>query len=105
MQLRISAPGHDLTAEDTASIERDLEKIARHLSRYKEVYTDVRINGSGKPDFHVTLEVEYRRNHLIAKAEKNDMGMAVREAREEILRQISDRASHRGSHSSYAKGR
>jgi hypothetical protein len=51
----------------------------------------------------VILELEYRRNHLMAKSTHTDMGQAVREAREEILRQVNDRS--RGGHSSFTKGR
>ncbi len=50
----------------------------------------------------MTIELDYGRNHLIAKAEHADVGQAVREAREELLRQINDRK--RGGHSARAKG-
>lgn len=104
MQLRVSAPGHRLEQDQIDAITRDLEKIDRRLNRYEEVYAEVRITGNTlTPDYHVTLEVEYRRTHLIAKADSPDIGLAVREAREEVLRQINDRG--RGSHSAYAKGR
>lgn len=104
MELRVSAPGTTLKQDDIDGFTKDLEKIDRRLSKYDLVSAELRINGNnGVPDFHVTLDVKYSRNHLIAKAEHSDMGQAVREAREEILRQINDRS--RGSHSSYAKGR
>jgi hypothetical protein len=47
------------------------------------------------------LELEFGRNHLVATAANSDLGMSVREAREDILRQINDR-SRRG-HSDYSK--
>jgi ribosome-associated translation inhibitor RaiA len=104
MQLRVSAPGKDLSQDDIDRISRDLEKIDRRLDRFPEVYAEVRINGNESTTvYNVTLEIEYSRNHLIAKTEHQDIGQAVREAREEILRQINDRG--RGSHSQYAKGR
>lgn len=84
-------------------IERDLEKINRRLKDFKEeVRADVRIsNGSGAVQNHVVIELNYGRNHLVAKADHSDWGQAVREAREELLRQINDRS--RGGHSSHAK--
>jgi ribosome-associated translation inhibitor RaiA len=104
MQLRVSAPGHHLEQDQIDDITRDLEKIDRRLNRYEEVYAEVRISGNQSTrNYLVTLEVGYRRTHLIAKAESPDIGLAVREAREEVLRQINDRG--RGSHSTYAKGR
>jgi ribosome-associated translation inhibitor RaiA len=104
MELKVSSPGNKLSDEDVDRIQRDLEKIDRRLHNFDPVYAEVRINGGDGPaEFHVTLELEYGRNHLIAKADSGDMGHAVRAAREEILRQINDRS--RGSHSQYAKGR
>ena len=104
MQLRVSAPGHELRDGEVDRIQRDLEKIDRRLQKFDEVYAEVRINGGDAPGDrrHVTLEVEYGRHHLVAKAE-GELGRAVREAREEILRQINDRS--RRSHSEYSKGR
>lgn len=104
MELRVSAPGKRLSHEKVEAIERDLDKLDRRLNSYREVYADLRISGNNStPDYLVVLEVRYSHNHLIAKTSNPDMGMAVREAREDILRQINDRA--RGSHSDYAKGR
>lgn len=104
MELKVSSPGNKLSDEDVDRIQRDLEKIDRRLHRFDPVYAEVRISGAeGPAQFHVTLELEYGRNHLVAKADHADMGQAVREAREEVLRQINDRS--RGSHSQYAKGR
>ena len=104
MELKVSSPGNKLSDSDIDRIQRDLEKIDRRLQSFDPVYAEVRINGGDGPaDYHVTLELEYGRNHLVAKADSGDMGRAVREAREEILRQINDRS--RGSHSQYAKGR
>ena len=103
MQISISSPNVDLKPEETEQIQHDLEKIERRLDSYKEVDTRVRIqNGVPSQGYSVTIDVQYRRNHLIAKASNSDLGMAVREAREEILRQINDR-SKRG-HSSFSKG-
>ena len=104
MELRVSSPGNKLSDEDLDRIQHDLEKIDRRLPKFKDINAEVRISGGeGPASFHVILEVGYGKNHLIAKADNRDIGQAVREAREEILRQINDRS--RGSHSQYAKGR
>jgi ribosome-associated translation inhibitor RaiA len=105
VHIKVSSPGHKLEKDDVDQIERDLEKIDRRLASFDQVYTEVRISKNNKTSdvFHATLEVEYGRRHLVAKADSPDFGQAVREAREEILRQINDRG--RGSHSQYAKGR
>jgi len=107
MRIRVSAPGTDLKQEEIDSISHDLEKIDRRLTNLKEEATvDVRVNnaqseGAGR-GHRVTIELNYGRTHLIAKAENGDVGRAVREAREELLRQINDRK--RGGHSARAKG-
>lgn len=104
MELHIGSPGNHLTDEEIDAIERDLDKIDRRLNDYKQVVANVRIsNSNGVPARQATLEIHYGRHHLIAKAEHERLGQAVREAREEILRQINDR-SRRG-HSSFSKHR
>lgn len=105
VHLRVSSPGADLKDGEVDRITRDLEKIDRRLRSFDEVYAEVRINcgDAGAPSLHVTLEIEYGRNHLLAKAESPEVGQAVRAARDEIMRQINDRS--RGSHSEYSKGR
>lgn len=104
MQLRVTSPGNHLAGRDIDRIEKDLEKIDRHLSDYRQVRADVRISKeNGSPVRQVLLELHYGRQHLRAKAEHEKLGQAVREAREEIVRQINDRK--RGGHSSFAKGR
>jgi ribosome-associated translation inhibitor RaiA len=105
MHLRVSSPGTELKDGDIDRITRDLEKIDRRLHRYDEVYAQVRINGgdAGSVTHHVTLEIEYGRNHLIAKSESTDVGQAVRVARDEIIRQINDRS--RRTHSEYSRRR
>lgn len=105
MHIRVSSPGNRLSESDVDRIEQDLEKIDRRLHDFKEeILAEVRISGnSSMPTHLVTLELRYGRNHLVAKAEHGDIGQAVREAREDVLRQINDR-SRRG-HSSFAKGR
>ena len=104
MRIRVSAPDEELTPEEQEGIHRDLEKIERRLQDYREeVRADVRVRtDGGKPGLRVTIELNWGRNHLIAKADNGDVGQAVREAREDLLRQINDR-SRRG-HSSFAKG-
>ena len=107
MRVKVSSPGNNLKQEEIDAISHDLEKIDRRLHDFREeVKADVRINhgqseGAGKAN-RVTIELNYGRNHLIAKAENADVGTAVREAREELLRQINDRKP--GGHSAKAKG-
>jgi ribosome-associated translation inhibitor RaiA len=103
MRIRVNAPDEDLTQSDIDAIHQDLEKLDRRLQDYKqEVTAEVRIRTEGSAATHyVVVELDYGRNHLMAKAENKDMGIAVREAREELLRQINDRS--RGGHSSFAK--
>ena len=107
MRIRVSAPGSDLKQEEIEAISHDLEKIDRRLADFKEeVVAEVRVGkaqseGSG-PGSRVTIELSYGKTHLIAKAENGDVGRAVREAREELLRQMNDRK--RGGHTARAKG-
>lgn len=108
MRVTVSAPGQDLKDSDVDAITSDLEKIDRRLNGFDgEVVADVRVsnaqNAQRVPGHHVVLEVHYGPNHLLAKTENPDLGMAVRQAREEVLRQINDRS--RGGHSSQVKGR
>jgi ribosome-associated translation inhibitor RaiA len=105
MQLRVSSPGHRLKEEDIDRIQRDLEKLDRRLSKIKEVYVECRVNNrdGSAGGYNVVLEVEYRRNRVVATGEDRDMRTAVINAREDALRQINDR-SRRG-HSSFSKGR
>ena len=105
MELRVSAPGSHLEDADVDRIEKDLQKIDRRLSRFDEVHAEVRINknDSHPISFNVTLEVQYGKHHLVAGTEHADMNQAVREAREDVLRQINDKS--RGGHSSFAKRR
>lgn len=102
MRIAIASPGVDLSDEEAVRIERDLDKIDRRLTKVRDVSCEVRIN-NGQPSgtFRVVIELAYRANHLIATAEQPDIGMAVRDAREDILRQINDRAPR--GHSSRAK--
>ena len=105
MRIRVSAPGNDLKQDEIDGISRDLEKIDRRLQDFKEEVTaEVRVSqaSSVAAGQRVTIELNYGRTHLIAKAENGDVGQAVREAREELLRQINDRK--RGGHTARAKG-
>jgi len=104
MRLRVSAPGREIKPAEVDQVERDLEKIDRRLHEWDQVSAEVRIsNGNAAPETHVVIELEYGRNHLMAKADHKDWGQAVRAAREELLRQINDRSTR--GHSSIAKGR
>jgi ribosome-associated translation inhibitor RaiA len=104
MRIRVSSPGVEIKQSKIDEIERDLEKIDRRLQDWNEVFAEVRVtNGNPVTKNHVVIELEYGRNHLIAKADNPDLGQAVREAREELLRQINDRS--RGGHSSFTKQR
>ena len=105
MRVTVSAPGRSLDRSQE-DIEQDLEKIDRRLRDFREeVHAEVRVADAegAAPGHHVTVELNYGRNHLIAKAQDADVGVAVRQAREELLRQINDRS--RGGHSEYAKHR
>lgn len=101
MRISIASPGVDLKPAEAERIEEDLQKIARRLEKVPDVDTRVRISNGQPNAYKVVLEVDYRRNHLIATCEHEDIGRGVREAREDILRQIKDR-SRRG-HSSRTK--
>jgi len=104
MRISVSAPGNHLEPSEVEGIERDLDKIDRRLKDFREeVSASVRITAAdgSAPGHHVVIELDYGRTHLIAKADHADAGQAVREAREEILRQINDRS--RGGHSQFAK--
>ncbi len=101
MFVRIASPGTDLSDADRDRIEQDLLKLERRLPN-RELHAEVRINdGEGGVGYRVVVELDYGRNHLIAKSDQPDVGQAVRDAREDLLRQINDR-SRRG-HSSFAK--
>jgi ribosome-associated translation inhibitor RaiA len=103
MQIRVSAARSEIDRAEIDRIEKTLEKIDRRLSDWREVFAEVRVaNNGGSAGFKVTVELEYGRNHLIAKADHTDVGTAVREARDELLRQINDRK--RGGHTARAKG-
>jgi ribosome-associated translation inhibitor RaiA len=102
VRLSIASPGIDLKKGQVEEIERDLEKLDRRLEKVEEVDARLRINNGDMKGYHVVLEVDFRRSHFVAKADDKDMGRAVREAREEMLRQINDH-SKRG-HTSQAKG-
>ena len=105
MRVTVSAPGRSVDRSQE-EIEQDLEKIDRRLKDFKEeVHAQVRVGDpqGTAPGHHVTVELNYGRNHLIANAEDKDVGVAVRQAREELLRQINDRS--RGGHSDHAKHR
>jgi ribosome-associated translation inhibitor RaiA len=103
MELKVSSPGFDLDQDQLQGIERDLEKLDRRLKDYDLVYAELRVNRTekGMTTYKSVLELEFGRNHLVASGENSDLGMCVREAREDILRQINDR-SRRG-HSDYSK--
>ena len=105
MRVTVSAPGREVDRSQL-EIEQDLEKIDRRLKDFKdEVTAEVRFGDPQRlpKGHHVTVELNYGRNHLIANAEDTDVGVAVRQAREELLRQINDRS--RGGHSAYANRR
>lgn len=105
MRVTVSAPGRSVERSQL-EIEQDLEKIKRRLKDFKEeVHAEVRVGDAqgSAPGHHVTVELNFGRTHLIANAEDKDVGVAVRQAREELLRQINDRG--RGGHSQFAKQR
>jgi ribosome-associated translation inhibitor RaiA len=103
MHIKVSSPGNRLDSGDIDQIEKDFEKIDRRLGDLEDVFAEVRIkDGEPGQDYTVTIELDYKRNHLVAKAQHRDMGQAIRTARDEILRQINDRS--KGGHSSFAKG-
>jgi len=102
MELRVIAPDDDLKEEDVVRIEKDLEKLDRRLVNYDLVRADLRISKNGGHGREVTLDLHYGRRHLIAKAQHDKIGQAVRLVRDDILRQVNDRS--RGGHSSFTKG-
>ena len=105
MRVSVSAPGNHLTEVEVDRIHQDLDKLNRRLKDFKEeVRAEIKITErDGTPGSRVMLEVDYGRTHLLAKTEHTDLGQAVREAREDILRQINDRT--RRGHSSFSKNR
>jgi ribosome-associated translation inhibitor RaiA len=103
MQLSISSPGTTLDREQVGGIERDLEKIDRRFRSPEDVVTRVRVtNGKPVQGYDVVLELDYHKRHFMAKANGSDVGRAVREARDDLLRQVTD--AGRGGHSSFVKG-
>ena len=104
MRISVSAPGHALKDDDREAIERDLEKLSRRFQKNDEAAVSLRLTGgNSETTWHAVLELDYGRNHLVAKSDAADMGQAVRTAREEILRQVNDRTKR--GHSSFAKER
>jgi ribosome-associated translation inhibitor RaiA len=105
MQISVQAKGKNLTTEEIDRITKDLEKIERRLNGFpQEVFAKVRVSeGTRVHGFHVVLELDYGRHHVIAKDEHGDLGQAVRAARDDAIRQINDHS--RGGHSSFSKGR
>ncbi len=107
MLIRVSSPGNNLREGDIDTIEKDLGKIARRLRDFEEreeATAEVRVKGNEEGANHeVTLELSYGRHHHVANAAHGDVHQAVRQARDEVLRQINSRS--RGGHSSFAKGR
>jgi ribosome-associated translation inhibitor RaiA len=102
MLVQIASPGIDLSDDDRAKIEEDLQKIQRRLPN-RDIRAEVRVkDGEGRVGYHVMIELDYGRTHLSAVEDHTDVGQAVRAAREDLLRQINDR-SRRG-HSSFSKG-
>ena len=102
MELRVITPDDDLKEQDIERIEKDLEKLDRRLVNYDLVRADLRIAKNGGHGREVTLDLHYGRRHIIAKAQHDKMGQAIRLVRDDILRQINDRS--RGGHSSFTKG-
>ena len=104
MLIRVSSPNGELSDQDVDQFKRDLEKIARRLHEWddrEEVVAEVRVKKEGL-NYDVAVELSYGRNRLVARERGEDVHMAARECREELLRQINDRS--RGGHSSFAKG-
>ena len=104
MLIRVSSPDKHLSTTEVSRIEKDLEKIDRRLHDYRNVTAEVRVSGKDSaPERSVTIELHYGRRHLIAKSRATDVGIAVRDARKDLLRQINSHS--RGGHSSFIKGR
>ena len=99
--MRVSSPGENLSQSEIDAIQRDVEKIDRRLGDLDEVYLDVRVGKQSGNTSEATLELEYRRNHLVATSTGGDARHAIRNARDELLQQIEGR--QRGSHSDYRK--
>ncbi len=102
MFMKVSSPGVDLADSDVDRIEQDLEKIDRRLKKYDDVYLEVRVGHESEATTSaVTLELDYGPNHLVATSQGADLGQALRDARDDLLRQINK--GQRGSHSDYSK--
>jgi len=102
VELRVIAPDDDLKEQDIDRIKKDLEKLDRRLVNYDLVRADLRIAKNGGHGREVTLDLHYGRRHVIAKAQHDKIGQAIRLVRDDILRQVNDRS--RGGHSSFTKG-
>lgn len=100
MIVRIASPDEELDERMVAGIEQDLEKVERRLSARDEVYLDIGLGREGVAQ-RATLKIEYGRNHLVSTGEGPDARAAVREAREDLLRQINDRS--RGGHADHQR--
>jgi len=98
----VIAPDDDLKEQDIDRIKKDLEKLDRRLVNYDLVRADLRIAKNGGHGREVTLDLHYGRRHVIAKAQHDKIGQAIRLVRDDILRQVNDRS--RGGHSSFTKG-
>ncbi|HVL63956.1 MAG TPA: HPF/RaiA family ribosome-associated protein [Actinomycetota bacterium] len=102
MFIRIAATGGELSDNDVDQIQKDLGKLERRLKGGKEPYLDIHVSGDdGAPTRKVTLRLEYGPNQLVATAEEADVLLAVRQARERLLRQIEREG--RGGHADHAK--
>lgn len=106
MEFRVVSPGEPLTDDELSQIEDSLKKIGQRLKRvenYKDVWAEVHISKDGSTTRKVCIELRYGRNHFVAKAEHQRPLVALREARDELLRQIND--SSRRTHSSLSHRR
>jgi hypothetical protein len=68
MDLSISSPDHDLKPDQIERIERDLEKIDRRFKSPEAAMARLRVRNGTPAGFDVLLEIDYRRNHFLAKA-------------------------------------
>ncbi|MBA2726014.1 MAG: HPF/RaiA family ribosome-associated protein [Actinobacteria bacterium] len=102
MQIAIVTPGVELEPATKDRFEDDLAKLTRRLGNDETAVCNAKLNRGERNLVHVVLEVHQGKRHYLAKSDDKDANLALRKARDEVIRQVNDHS--RGGHSQYAKG-